>query len=508
MITIDSFGLVNIKNKNILNWSLEDVSNWLRSKDLEKLVNSFSEKKIDGNFLLGINEGDFDKLGITGIPRGKILKFEDALSELKMEHNTLITSEIPSLFVNDEQTSPLPEIVDFKDYNQTLIGKGGFGKVYKMVHKTNGSTMAMKQILILENTKIFEEVKILSKLKHDNIIKILSYQNDENHLSIFFEYFPDSISSVYKTNGAFKESSCRTIITGVLNALVHIHSEKIVHRDLKGDNILLKGDHPYIADFGLSHNFDRESHSKFYSNAGTHFWQSPEVRLNTIGECGRSSDIWSLGCTIVEMLVGGNPWQNIKVEDGYHPPIPPNLSVNLRDFLNACFLISPEFRPSAKKLLNHPWIQGKPDLLKEITKKENITSNLLLNEFISKGASQISHGCKADEFNFDPIKYSRSIEYKQDLEAQKESKSKLGQERSKQILDEFDGICRNMSIINIGDYFIHINEELKKVFKNFDTLLLGIFLTAIKKKLVNNIKEVTLEITRGITYSERVKLSV
>ncbi|EGC32193.1 hypothetical protein DICPUDRAFT_38722, partial [Dictyostelium purpureum] len=243
------------------------------------------------------------------------------------------------------------------------VGKGGFGEVFKMEHKTNGSTMAMKQILISKNRKvskikylIFEEVEILSKLKHDNIIKILSYQNDENHLSIFFEYLPDSISSVYKTSGAFKESNCRTIITGVLNALVHIHSEKVVHRDLKGDNILLKGDHPYIIDFGLSHKFDRESHSTFYSNAGTHFWQAPEVRLNIIGECGRSSDIWSLGCTIVEMLVGGNPWQNNKIEDEIHPPIPPNLSVNLRDFLNACFLISPEVRPSAKKLLNHPWI--------------------------------------------------------------------------------------------------------------------------------------------------------
>ncbi|EGC28556.1 hypothetical protein DICPUDRAFT_160009 [Dictyostelium purpureum] len=386
--------LIDIKNKNILNWSLEDVSFWLKSKDLEVLADSFSKLKVDGNFLLGINEGDFNGLGITNnITIGEKLQFKKALLKLKKKHNTLINSETSNLFVKNEQTSPLLKI-DFKDYNITPVGKGGFGEVFKMEHKTNGSTMAMKQILISKNRKV------------------------------------NSISSVYKTSGAFKESNCRTIITGVLNALVHIHSEKVVHRDLKGDNILLKGDHPYIIDFGLSHKFDRESHSTFYSNAGTHFWQAPEVRLNIIGECGRSSDIWSLGCTIVEMLVGGNPWPNNKIEDEIHPPIPPNLSLNLRDFLNACFLISPEVRPSAKKLLNHPWIQGKPNAIKLITKQENITSNLLLNEYISKGAYQTLYGTKIESTPFNLTQYSQSTEYKQDLKDQEKAKSKLGLERN------------------------------------------------------------------------------
>jgi len=97
---------------------------------------------------------------------------------------------------------------------------------------------------------------------------------------------------------------------------------------------------------------------------GTPFWMAPEII--DLASCGVTADIWSLGCTVIELLTGQPPYFNLptitalyKICEEDHPPIPTNISKGLEDFLICgCFIKDPLLRASAEELLKHPWIVG------------------------------------------------------------------------------------------------------------------------------------------------------
>jgi len=142
-----------------------------------------------------------------------------------------------------------------------------------------------------------------------------------------------------------------------------LHNQGVVHRDIKGANILLKknGD-VKLADFGISSKLSDLQKKKNAEVVGTPYWMAPEVIR---GEGVQTvSDIWSLGCTIVELLTGKPPYYNLnQMQAMYHmasdanPPIPQGISASLKDFLNQCFLKDPNLRVPAKQLVQHPWIR-------------------------------------------------------------------------------------------------------------------------------------------------------
>ncbi|XP_024038846.1 mitogen-activated protein kinase kinase kinase 2 isoform X2 [Citrus clementina] len=256
-----------------------------------------------------------------------------------------------------------------------LIGCGAFGRVYMGMNLDSGELLAVKQVLIAANfaskekaqdhiKELEEEVKLLKDLSHPNIVRYLGTVREEESLNILLEFVPGgSISSLLGKFGPFPEAVMRTYTKQLLLGLEYLHNHGIMHRDIKGANILVDNKGCIkLADFGAS---KQATVSGAKSMKGTPYWMAPEV----IRQTGHSysADIWSVGCTVIEMATGKPPWSQQYQEVAAlfhigttksHPPIPENLSVKAKDFLLKCLEKEPDLRPTASELLKHPFVTG------------------------------------------------------------------------------------------------------------------------------------------------------
>jgi len=147
----------------------------------------------------------------------------------------------------------------------------------------------------------------------------------------------------------------------ILNGLTYLHERDIVHRDIKCANILVHANGSVkLADFGLAKQASKLNVLK--SCKGTVYWMAPEV-VNPKKTYGPAADIWSLGCTVLEMLTRQLPYPDLewtqalyRIGKGEPPAIPDILSRDARDFISQCVKPNPEDRPSASKLLDHPFV--------------------------------------------------------------------------------------------------------------------------------------------------------
>lgn len=285
-----------------------------------------------------------------------------------------------------------------------MIGKGSFGAVYLCLNVTTGEMMAVKQVEVpkygSQNEQIIHtvealraEMSTLKNLDHLNIVQYLGFEAKDNMNSLFLEYVAGgSVGSLIRMYGRFDEVMIKHLTTQVLRGLSYLHSRGILHRDMKADNLLLDQEGVCkISDFGIS----RKS-KDIYSNSemtmrGTVFWMAPEM-VDTAQGYSAKVDIWSMGCVVLEMFAGKRPWSNLEVvaamfkigKSKSAPPIPedtlPLISQSGRDFIDACFQIDPEARPTADKLLSHPFILEKENFDFKSTKlAELIKSNDKVN---------------------------------------------------------------------------------------------------------------------------------
>lgn len=266
------------------------------------------------------------------------------------------------------------------------IGKGASGVVYRALNQLTGETVAIKQIP-LENTSkicvdaIYLEIDLLKNLTHPNIVKYHGLFQSHSTLSIILEYCEGgSLCDILRKYGKFPESLVATYMEQVLNGLDYLHSQGAIHRDIKGANILTTKDgQAKLADFGVALRLEGPGGSSGGSTdngsgdsghpgddksvVGTPNWMAPEiVELNG---ATTASDIWSLGCTVLELITGKPPYADLDqmaalfaIVDRDHPPIPKGISVGLKDFLMQCFQKNPNLRISAKKLRKHAWIRN------------------------------------------------------------------------------------------------------------------------------------------------------
>lgn len=260
-----------------------------------------------------------------------------------------------------------------------LIGRGAFGTVYMGMNLDSGELLAVKQVLIASNyaskektqahiQELEEEVKLLKNLSHPNIVRYLGTVREDDTLNILLEFVPGgSISSLLEKFGPFPESVVRTYTKQLLVGLEYLHNHAIMHRDIKGANILVDNKGCIkLADFGASKQVaELATISGAKSMKGTPYWMAPEVILQTGHSF--SADIWSVGCTVIEMVTGKAPWSQQYKEVAAiffigttksHPPIPDTLSSDAKDFLLKCLQEEPKMRPTAPELLKHPFVTG------------------------------------------------------------------------------------------------------------------------------------------------------
>ncbi|MBN3310589.1 M3K2 kinase, partial [Amia calva] len=261
-----------------------------------------------------------------------------------------------------------------------LLGQGAFGRVYLCYDADTGRELAVKQVQFdpdspetsKEVSALECEIQLLKNLFHERIVQYYGCLRDtqERTLSIFMEYMPGgSIKDQLKAYGALTENVTRKYTRQILEGVSYLHSNMIVHRDIKGANILRdSAGNVKLGDFGASRRLQTIclSGTGIKSVTGTPYWMSPEV---ISGEgYGRKADIWqvealSVGCTVVEMLTQRPPWAEFEAMAAIfkiatqptNPQLPPHVSDHCRDFLKRIF-VETKLRPSAEDLLRHIFV--------------------------------------------------------------------------------------------------------------------------------------------------------
>uniref|UniRef100_A0A3Q1FCM9 Mitogen-activated protein kinase kinase kinase 3 n=1 Tax=Acanthochromis polyacanthus TaxID=80966 RepID=A0A3Q1FCM9_9TELE len=257
-----------------------------------------------------------------------------------------------------------------------LLGQGAFGRVYLCYDVDTGRELAAKQVQFdpdspetsKEVSALECEIQLLKNLHHERIVQYYGCLRDHNEktLTIFMEYMPGgSVKDQLKAYGALTENVTRKYTRQILEGMSYLHSNMIVHRDIKGANILRdSAGNVKLGDFGASKRLQTicMSGTGIRSVTGTPYWMSPEV---ISGEgYGRKADVWSLGCTVVEMLTEKPPWAEYEAMAAIfkiatqptNPLLPLHTSDQARDFIR-CIFVEAKHRPSAEELLRHPFSQ-------------------------------------------------------------------------------------------------------------------------------------------------------
>ncbi|KAI3359579.1 hypothetical protein L3Q82_013978 [Scortum barcoo] len=258
-----------------------------------------------------------------------------------------------------------------------LLGQGAFGRVpYLCYDVDTGRELAAKQVQFdpgspetsKEVSALECEIQLLKNLHHERIVQYYGCLRDHNEktLTIFMEYMPGgSVKDQLKAYGALTENVTRKYTRQILEGMSYLHSNMIVHRDIKGANILRdSAGNVKLGDFGASKRLQTicMSGTGIRSVTGTPYWMSPEV---ISGEgYGRKADVWSLGCTVVEMLTEKPPWAEYEAMAAIfkiatqptNPLLPSHTSDQARDFMS-CIFVEAKHRPSAEELLRHPFSQ-------------------------------------------------------------------------------------------------------------------------------------------------------
>ena len=286
---------------------------------------------------------------------------------------------------NENNVQPIvesakPKVLDCTiEFDWTLgqrIGSGSKSTVYCGLNLTDGSLVAVKELHRFESNEhelIGREIKILSQLSHPNIVRYHGIDTSGQNLYIFMEWVAGgSVAQQLVQFGALPERLVAKHTAQVLAGLAFLHESGVAHMDIKAQNLLVTSTGAIkLADFGAARNFTSRQQQKLGNDHtsggvfGTPAFIAPEAIRHAI-DFDDKADIWSLGCTVVQMVTGALPWASKQFEtvfellqhvagSGEAPPCP-GASAALHAFLYACFQPEPKDRPKAMELRRYAFI--------------------------------------------------------------------------------------------------------------------------------------------------------
>ncbi|XP_037491156.1 LOW QUALITY PROTEIN: mitogen-activated protein kinase kinase kinase 1-like [Jatropha curcas] len=237
-----------------------------------------------------------------------------------------------------------------------MLGSGSFGEVYKGIADPDGFLFAAKKVPLTDAQKVSSiehEIDLLCQLHHEHIVEYFGTKREEANLYVFLEFVNGgSLDKVYR-EFPLNDSQVSYYTKQIPKGLEYLHEQNVVHGDIKCANLLLNENGVVkIADFGLAKVSELKNLRK--SGRGTPAWCAHEViDLTKYGGFGLEADIWSLGCTVLEMLTKEHPYCHLEpwtiwywIGEGRLPSIPDYLSADSQDFILKCLLVNPKERPT------------------------------------------------------------------------------------------------------------------------------------------------------------------
>ncbi|XP_029525927.1 serine/threonine-protein kinase 36 isoform X4 [Oncorhynchus nerka] len=246
-----------------------------------------------------------------------------------------------------------------------MIGEGSFGRVYKGRKKFSGQVVALKFIPKVgrsekELRNLKREIDIMRGLEHPNIVLLLDSFETEREVVVVTEYAEGELFQILEDDGNLPESQVRDIACQLVSALYYLHSHRILHRDMKPQNILLgKGGVVKLCDFGFARAMS-VSTLVLTSIKGTPLYMSPELVEEKPYD--HTADLWSLGCILYELHTGAPPFYTNSifqlVQLIVRDPVkwPDTMSQTCMTFLKGLLTKDPQKRLSWPHLLKHPFV--------------------------------------------------------------------------------------------------------------------------------------------------------
>ncbi|XP_050963290.1 calcium/calmodulin-dependent protein kinase type 1D [Labeo rohita] len=276
-----------------------------------------------------------------------------------------------------KQVDDIKEMFEFKE----VLGTGAFSEVVLAEERSTGKMFAVKCIpkkaLKGKESSIENEIAVLRKIKHENIVALEDIYESSNHLYLIMQLVSGGeLFDRIVEKGFYTEKDASTLIRQVLDAVNYLHSMGIVHRDLKPENLLYfnpqDGSKIMISDFGLS---KMEGTGDVMSTAcGTPGYVAPEVLAQK--PYSKAVDCWSIGVIAYILLCGYPPFydendsklfeQILKADYEFDAPYWDDISDSAKDFISCLMEKDPSKRYTCEQALRHPWIAGDTALCKNI----------------------------------------------------------------------------------------------------------------------------------------------
>ncbi|XP_041670588.1 mitogen-activated protein kinase kinase kinase 8 [Cheilinus undulatus] len=362
-------------------YKLEEVEEEEEEVGLSFEEESLSQEEMDDSEVQEDSVGsrgpqeDFGVDGVGGVRYGTVadlLSFVNLLSDMQAaalqnvpkEMGVLLNKKYMSVKKSRYQINLdvllFPWKLTYKNHGSTLVPKGSFGKVHLAQDTSTRKRMACK-LIPLEHFKA-ADVEFQARFHHENIAELFGALLWDQSVHLFMEAGEGgSVLEKLDSCGPMREFEIIWVTKQVLRGLEYLHSQKVIHHDIKPSNIVLMSDKAVLVDFGLAVQMTEDIYSP-RDLRGTEMYMSPELVLcrghNT------KTDIYSLGTTIIHMQTGSPPWVRRYPRTAYPsylyiihkqaPPledIPEDCSLAIRSFLERALERNPSLRSSASELL-------------------------------------------------------------------------------------------------------------------------------------------------------------